>query len=170
MVGNLTRLHPKDQPQNQMFEMSIRFIADIGLTELDEIAERVGIQEKIRAKDAVTLRITQTVPFIPDDELLAQYVETLQEIQNKKGVSISNLKFDGYDYLYAIDIDDKACQAAMHIQNLQLVCDSDLLDCNHDCDNCAIKAFQAALSRHLPASDASGVSQPVTKENMPAGL
>lgn len=63
-----------------------------------------GAGGKLSARDAVTLRLRQTVPFIPDDEVLKKYAKVLEEAQTQKssGVLVSNVRFDSYEWLYMV--------------------------------------------------------------------
>lgn len=93
----------KDQPHDQLYHMSIRFKADAGVKALDELTDICFPGQRTRMSDAVTLRMTQTVPFVPDEETLAKYAAAIEEsYQANETTVISNVRFDGYDFLYAV--------------------------------------------------------------------
>lgn len=100
------RIPVASQPKDRYYEMSIRFTGDVAFTGVGQTLREMGAEEIVPlAKDAGTLRITQCVPFIPDDGTLARYAAILEEGQKKSDalVSISNIRFAGYDYIYAVD-------------------------------------------------------------------
>lgn len=98
------RLDVKDQPCGSLYDMSLRFVGNALPSDLNNLLAHCGMSEKLQIEKAVTLRITQTVPFIPDDKTIRNYAELLEASQNnsKTSVKIVNLVFDGYDYLYAV--------------------------------------------------------------------
>lgn len=110
-----------EQSRNQLYAMSIRFKADAGIRSMDELLDMCFPGERASLKDGLTLRITQTIPFIPDVLTLEKYAAALQdgyERSNNK-IRLSNIRFDGYDYLYAVrpeteQINTKPCK---HLKN-----------------------------------------------------
>lgn len=100
---NFTIVPPKEQPRSQLYHMSIRFKTDAGIKSLDELTDVCFPGQRVRAADALTLRMAQTVPFVPDEETLAKYAAAIEEsYQTSKDAVISNVRFDGYDFIYAV--------------------------------------------------------------------
>lgn len=94
----------KNQPRGMLYEMSIRFKADAGLKSMDGLLDACFPGERLSVKDALVLRMTQTVPFIPDPHTLEKYAAALQDAYSKNPEArISNVRFDGYDFLYAVE-------------------------------------------------------------------
>lgn len=99
-----TRLPVADQPKGTMYEMSMRFVGDAGLKSINDMLSYCGLQDRVIAEQAVTLRIEQVVPFIPDDDTIQKYIQVLTEAhaESKSEITVENIRFDGYDYLYAV--------------------------------------------------------------------
>lgn len=98
------RLRARDQPAGCLYEMSMRFVGDASPNALNDMLAGCGMQERLVVQRAVTLRVTQTVPFIPDDETIGRYAEALASTHAdaKTGIAVTNVRFDGYDYLYSV--------------------------------------------------------------------
>lgn len=105
-TGKFRRLPTDAQPRNQMYEMSMRFKADAGIRAIDDMLSQCFPGEGLpRLQDALVLRMHQVVPFVPDDGMLAGYAKLLQDGYAKTDTVLSNVRFDGYDYLYAVEPD-----------------------------------------------------------------
>lgn len=102
----LTQLHPKQQEQNQFYHMRLRFVADVGLTDLNNMLQTCGFHETPIAQKLLDLSMEQTVTFIPDDETLKEYAQAIQDSYNEghkeAGVFVKNCRFECYEYLYAV--------------------------------------------------------------------
>ena len=85
--------------------MSIRFVADAVPVELERVMRQAFDAETPIIPKAVTTRIRQTTPFIPDDETLRQYAAVLEN-QANDSMRLVNVTFDGYDYIYAVERPD----------------------------------------------------------------
>lgn len=109
-----TRILPAEkQPRTMLYEMSIRFKADAGLKTLDGMLDACFPGERISVKDGLVLRMTQTVPFIPDPHTLEKYAKILEDAYSKNPEArVSNVRFDGYDFLYAVAPAEKASRRA----------------------------------------------------------
>lgn len=98
------RLPAKEQPRDRLYEMSIRFTGNAGVRAIDDMLSQCFPGEGLpRLKDAVTLRLRQVAPFIPDDDTLKEYARIIQESHSKGDTVLDNIRFDGYDYLYAVE-------------------------------------------------------------------
>lgn len=102
-MGNYTTVSVAEQPKDRLYAMKLRFKANAGVKELEELTAACGFREVPVAVDAVTLHMEQVVPFIPDDGTLARYADILLESYNKAhpDIRLHSLRFDGYEYLYA---------------------------------------------------------------------
>ena len=98
------RLATADQPKDRLYEMSLRFTADSGVRDLDDMVRACMPGEPLpRVQDAVTLHMTQTVPFIPDDDMIAEYCRIIEKNAKGQKTVLDGVRFAGYDYIYAVD-------------------------------------------------------------------
>ena len=163
------RLSPARQTGG-LYEMSMRFRADTGLASLDETLKQAGFQEMPRAAGAATVRIAQTVPFIPDDDTIRKYEAIVGQAESAGGVSLSGAVFDGYDYIYAVKdpgapFDPAACEAA-----LGRICGSGILPCGDGCGGCPARAVLDALERHKATRTAGTGKGPSKDESPPTAV
>lgn len=99
-----TRIPAKAQPRDRLYEMSIRFVGSAGIRSIDDMLSQCFPGEGLpRLQNAVTVRMRQIAPFIPDDETLAGYARIIQESYSKGDTVLDAVRFDGYDYLYAVE-------------------------------------------------------------------
>lgn len=98
------RVPSKDQPGDGLYEMCIRFRGDIALNPDYGMFKLVRDDAKLAVEKAVTLRISQVLPAVPDDEMLGKYAKILEDAQGNSDepTRVENVKFDGYDYIYAV--------------------------------------------------------------------
>lgn len=87
-----------------LYKMCMKFKLTVGFKSINDIARICRVPEPI-AKDAITVSITQTVPFIPTDDIIAQYEHTIKKHYDVDSLSIKSCKFDGYEYLTPITMD-----------------------------------------------------------------
>ena len=92
-----------DQPKDRMYKMSIRFVSDLVPTRLADFVRDVGFDETPVLVKALTSRIEQVYPFIPDDEVLEKYAKTIDGSRTDD-FTLANTTFDGYDYIYPVTI------------------------------------------------------------------
>lgn len=98
------RITAAGQPRDRLYEMSIRFTGNAGIRAVDDMLSQCFPGEGLpRLQNAVTVRMRQTAPFIPDDETLAGYARIIQEAHSKGGTVLDGVRFDGYDYIYAVE-------------------------------------------------------------------
>lgn len=89
-----------------LYKMCMKFKLTVGFKAINDIAATCGFSEKLVAKNAITVSVTQTVPFIPTDDIIAQYEHAIKEHYDVKGLSIESCKFDGYEYLTPLTVDE----------------------------------------------------------------
>lgn len=89
------------RPDGPLYEMSLRFKCDAGLDEVDAFLEHMCMAEKPVLQNALMLRVVQTVPFVPDEDTIRKYEDTLAGTRSN-GAMIRKARFDGYDYIYAV--------------------------------------------------------------------
>lgn len=90
-----------------MFKMRLRFKLSISLTELDRLLSLFpdGMNVTPVAKDCILARMDMTVPFIPDDMVIAKYIGIIKETYTAGGrLTVRDCVFDGFEYLRPVDI------------------------------------------------------------------
>lgn len=109
------KLSVKEQGNKTWYTMSLRFIADAiptettkMLNELNDFMQHVGCQDTYTINDnnrpTITLKLEQTVPFVPDRETIQKYVNIMEsKLKDNKEITIKNIRFDGYNYIYPIE-------------------------------------------------------------------
>ncbi len=101
-------LGPKEQPRAMLYQMVIRFTADVDVLPAGLGLPEFGIPEIdgmcLRAGNAVDLTMSQTVPFVPDSATLERYASVLEEGYNKMAdgkFRLHGTRFAGYTELLA---------------------------------------------------------------------
>lgn len=85
------------------YEMSMLFKLSLSLKRINEIAQACGFPEKLIANDIVTVKLTQTIPFIPTDENIAEYEKIIKDSYSESDrFTCEKCKFAGYEYLRPI--------------------------------------------------------------------
>lgn len=90
-----------------MFKMRLRFKLSISVTELDQLLRMFpdGMNATPVAKDCILARMDMTVPFIPDDIVIAKYIDIIKETYTAGGrLTVRDCVFDGFEYLRPVDI------------------------------------------------------------------
>lgn len=88
-----------------LYEMSIRFVADVDIPSITDMLNQCGFNEHPVVPEAIKLNIAQTIPFIPDEKTLEEYAKVLENTKTNKDVSIHNVRFECYEYIYAVKPD-----------------------------------------------------------------
>lgn len=81
------------------YELVLRFVLDVGLKEVNDIMDKLGVPDKMFAKDAAVVRITQTTPFIPDEETIKKLKEIITDGYNNSDskLDVHSIRFDGFE-------------------------------------------------------------------------
>lgn len=87
-----------------LYEMVMEFEVTLGLKELNNFTELMGFSEKAGIAGQ-TVTLTQTVPFIPDDEYLRKVESVIKEKYNTEKFDILDCHFKGYKKFKAKEID-----------------------------------------------------------------
>lgn len=95
------------QPRDRWYEMSIRFVADAVVSLPGIPGEALGVT----APNAVVTHVRQVVPFIPDAETLAKYASAIESKTNGQ-TSLRNARFEGYEYLRAVEPPSEAVETS----------------------------------------------------------
>lgn len=87
----------------QQFHMRIVFGIDISSPSLNKMTKQL-LGGQIVMKDAMEVAIEQTVPFVPTDEVLAEYAEAIKYNCNTSGLfHMENVQFKRYDFIKPVD-------------------------------------------------------------------
>lgn len=101
-MPELTHIPVKEQEKlGVWYEMKMNFMADIGLSEIDDFLTHMRMADLPTLEKGITLSIEQTVPFIPDKTMLEGYAKILKETKLDKLV-IRDVHFTGYEYIYPV--------------------------------------------------------------------
>lgn len=82
-----------------LYEMRLTFSLDLGPKDINSIAENAGIHEKMLVRNAQKMKLTQTVPFIPDEETLQEYANVIKNNYQSESFTCEACKFIGFDYI-----------------------------------------------------------------------
>lgn len=101
---NYVRIPAEDQSGDRLYEMCIRFRGDVALNPDHGMFRLVRDDARLAVGKAAVMRISQVLPAVPDDEMLGKYAKILEDAQeNSDGPTrVENVRFDGYDYIYAV--------------------------------------------------------------------
>ena len=81
-----------------MYKMELLFGVKAGLKSFNEMVEGTGMPKFYT--DIQTIRLSQTIPFIPDDDALTKYCKAIKdELQKSKTFDVGEVYFKGYTYL-----------------------------------------------------------------------
>lgn len=90
-----------------MFRMRLRFRLSISLTEIDQLLRMFpdGMDVIPVAKDCILAHMDMTVPFIPDDTVIAKYIGIIRETYTAGGrITVRECVFDGFEHLRPVEI------------------------------------------------------------------
>lgn len=87
-----------------LYEMVMEFEVTLGLKELNNFMGLMGFSEKAGITGQ-TVTLTQTGPFIPDDEYLRKVESIIKEKYNTNEFDILDCHFKGYKKFKAKEID-----------------------------------------------------------------
>lgn len=104
----LRRVPASEQRKDQLYEMSLKFTASAGLKSLDDMLSSAFPGEGLpRLKDAVTIRMRQILPVVPDEAMIQAYAETIRKAYSERDTTLHDIRFDGYDYLRVVKTDNE---------------------------------------------------------------
>lgn len=94
-----------EQIKTQLYEMSLKFTASAGLKSLDDMLSSAFPGEGLpRLKDAVTVRMRQVLPVVPDADMIEAYAASIQKAYSERDTTLHDVKFEGYDYLKVVAV------------------------------------------------------------------
>lgn len=101
-------LPASEQRQDTLYEMKMLFNVDLEPKEINDLTEMCGFSEKMVLQNAKTVELTQTQPFIPNEEDIQKYVEAIMNTYDPDGttkIGIHACRFVGYEYIYVVKPD-----------------------------------------------------------------
>ena len=90
----------------KMYEMIMEFEVTVGLKDLNDLLCRVGGPGEKIGVAGYTLTITQTTPFIPNDEYLNKVAGIIKEKYKPNNLEILDCKFRGYQKFLEKEVDE----------------------------------------------------------------
>lgn len=89
----------------KMYNMKMNFSLSVAPAALNELSSICGMPDLIVLNDAAIFSMTQTVPFIPNDDALSQYAEAIKLTLSEK-TTITSCNFSGYEFFKEVEIDN----------------------------------------------------------------
>lgn len=87
-------------PEPILYEMCLLFDLDISLKSMNDILKQCGFSEKPIAQNAMEVTMTQTLPFIPDDDVIKKYEDVIKQNYETDSLICENCKFKGFKYIH----------------------------------------------------------------------
>lgn len=79
----------------KVYEMEMEFELFVGLKEINDFMELMGFEEKTGVPGC-TLIVSQTLPFIPNEEYLRKVEGIIRDHYGNEKVEVLDCKFKGY--------------------------------------------------------------------------
>lgn len=96
-----------------LFQMELTFTVSESLTELDNMLDHLDFKQYPTVQNSKTVKIQQTLPFIPDDETIKKYSQIIKDTHNRESgqTTIRDIRFLGFSYIHPMrpvsNLDDK---------------------------------------------------------------
>jgi len=88
----------------KMYKMEMEFKVVVGLKEINEFMKYMGFSGNTGI-GGQTITLTQTIPFIPNEEYIKKVENIIKEKYQTEELEILDCKFNGYKSLLEVDID-----------------------------------------------------------------
>lgn len=84
-----------------LFQMELTFTVSESLTELDSMLDHLDFKQYPIVQNSKTVKLQQTLPFIPDDETIKKYAQIIKDAHNRKSgqTTIRDIQFLGFSYI-----------------------------------------------------------------------
>lgn len=92
-----------DKENVTVYKMCLKFKLSMSIKELNDLNAMYGLLGKIVVPDAITVRMTQTLPFIPTEETIHEYEKVIKENYRSEKLICEDCRFDGYEYIHTVD-------------------------------------------------------------------
>ena len=90
--------------KQKLYEMVMEFEVTLGLKELNDVMELFGFHEKSGIAGQ-TITVSQTIPFIPDEEYIHKVENLLKDKYENSNFDILECHFRGYKKLIEKEVD-----------------------------------------------------------------
>lgn len=86
---------------NVLFQMELVYTISESLTELDDMLAHLDFKQYPTVQNSKTVKIQQTLPFIPDDETIKKYAQIIKDAHNRESrqTTIRDIQFLGFSYI-----------------------------------------------------------------------
>lgn len=103
----------------KMYEMIMEFDVTVGFKELNSIMEMFGYNEKTGVTGQ-TITLSQTVPFIPDENYIHKVEKLLKDKYETNNLNILDCHFRGYKKFLEKEVDipepEKECDMDLEME------------------------------------------------------
>lgn len=84
-----------------LFQMELTFTVSESLTELDSMLDHLDFKQYPIVQNSKTVKLQQTLPFIPDDETIKKYAQIIKDAHNRESgqTTIRDIQFLGFSYI-----------------------------------------------------------------------
>lgn len=84
-----------------LFQMELTFTVSESLTELDNMLDHLDFKQYPTVQNSKTVKLQQTLPFIPDDETIKKYAQIIKDAHNRESgqTTIRDIQFLGFSYI-----------------------------------------------------------------------
>lgn len=84
-----------------LFQMELVYTISESLTELDDMLAHLDFKQYPTVQNSKTVKIQQTLPFIPDDETIKKYAQIIKDAHNQESgqTTIRDIQFLGFSYI-----------------------------------------------------------------------
>lgn len=86
---------------NVLFQMELTFTVSESLTELDNMLDHLDFKQYPTVQNSKTVKLQQTLPFIPDDTTIKKYAQIIKDAHNQESgqTTIRDIRFLGFSYI-----------------------------------------------------------------------
>lgn len=84
-----------------LFQMELVYTISESLTELDDMLAHLDFKQYPTVQNSKTVKIQQTLPFIPDDGTIKKYAQIIKDAHNRESgqTTIRDIQFLGFSYI-----------------------------------------------------------------------
>lgn len=84
-----------------LFQMELTFTVSESLTELDTMLDHLDFKQYPTVQNSKTVKLQQTLNFIPDDETIKKYIQIIKDAHNRESgkTTIRDMQFLGFSYI-----------------------------------------------------------------------
>lgn len=84
------------------YKMCLKFELSLGFKDINDVAQACGFDTKLMAKNAIIVRMTQTIPEIPNEDTIKAYEKAILENYKLEHFTVESCHFAGYEYIHPI--------------------------------------------------------------------